>query len=96
MNHMVYPHQYSFPTLSRYPTSASQFNAQPAAPTIASKMSFPRASSIIPLARKARAGSHRLSRANSAPESSKKRTFREFALGEEVEVAREDVEMVDA
>lgn len=45
----------------------------------------------------ARAEPQHLARATSASASSaKKRTFGDFALGEKVEVAREDVEMVDA
>lgn len=97
MNNFFYPHNHSFLNLSRHAMSSSQSaNQAAAAPAISSIVSFPRSSSIIPLAQNARAKSQRVARAISAPASSKKRTFREFALGEEIEVAREGVEMVDA
>lgn len=96
MHHINYPHRSPFQSLAQA-TRSPRTTYQTPATTISSRVSYPRASSIIPLVQIARAESQHVTRATSASaSSSKKRTFGDFARGEEVEVAREDVEVVDA
>lgn len=97
MPHTNYPNQSPFQRFARQAPRSPWTTQQTAAKDISSRVSDPRASSILPLAKMARAESQHVIRATSAfASSSNKRTFGDFARGEEVEVAREDFEMVDA
>lgn len=83
MSHTNYPYQSAFQRFARQ-APRSFWTTQPRATTnISSRVSFPRASSILSLAQMARAESQHVIRATPAFASpSNKRTFGEFARGE--------------